>query len=125
MTRVKGFQVAGDLALTADDTDFALLAGAEMALQQIRAGAEIWQGTISWDPEAGLPMIDGILVKGPDLRVIQQVFRDFLLATDGVASVEKVVVAFDRQARKIEVNFRATAEDGSALDDVLSFTAVG
>ena len=85
---VPGFQVAGDLMLSADGRELVLVRGAQMALQQIRVGAEIWQGQLSWDPDAGLPMLQQILVKGPDFRVIQQVFRSFILDTAGVVSLD-------------------------------------
>lgn len=119
-----GFQVAGDLALSADGRELVLVTGAEMALQQIRAGAEIWQGQISWDPSAGLPMLQTILVKGPDFRVIRDVFRSFLLDTSGVVQVDQLDVALDRRSRALTVTFKVTCDDGSSTSDVLAF-AVG
>lgn len=119
-----GFQVAGDLALTADGRELVLVRGAQMALQQIRAGAEIWQGTVKWDPSAGLPMLQTILVKGPDLRVITQVFRTFLQNTAGVVSVEELNVQFVRQERQLNVSFRCLCEDGQEAADSLAFAIV-
>jgi hypothetical protein len=117
----RGFQVFGDLALTDDGRELVLVRGAEMALAQIRAGAEIWQGTVQWDPNAGLPMLQQILVKGPDLRVITQIFRSFLLRTAGVVSVDRLVCRFDRPARALSVDFACTCEDGAEAADVLTF----
>lgn len=117
----KGFQVAGDLALTADGRELVLVRGAELALQQIRAGAEIWQGTVQWDPNAGLPMLQQILVKGPDLRVITQIFRAFLQNTAGVVSVDRLNCTFDRAARTLAVDFKVLCEDGSEAADTLQF----
>jgi hypothetical protein len=116
-----GFQVAGDLALSADGRELVLVVGAQMALQQIRAGAEIWQGQLSWDPDAGLPMLQQILVKGPDLRVITQVFRNFLLDTSGVVSVDELSVSLDRATRALRVDFKVTCEDGAQASDLLTF----
>lgn len=118
----RGFAVAGDLSLSPDGTELELTSGAEMAAQQIKAGAEIWQGTLAWDPEAGLPMLAQILVKGPDLRVVQGIFRDFLLATAGVSSVDELSVSLDRAARALTVRFKVTCEDGSGASDEISFT---
>lgn len=118
----RGFTVPGDLRLSDDGTELVLVSGAEMAIQQIKAGAEIWQGTLSWDPDAGLPMLGQILVKGPDLRVIQQVFRDFLLDTAGVVSVTELSVDLDRAARHLTVRFRVVCEDGSDAADEIAFT---
>lgn len=122
MTFNRGFQVSGDLALSDEGSELIFTSGAAMALQQIRAGAEIWQGTLSWDPEAGLPMLGQILVKGPDLRVIQGIFRDFLLETSGVDTVTELSVDLDRTARQLNVRFRVVCEDGSDAADSISFT---
>jgi hypothetical protein len=118
----RGFNVRGDLALSADGTELLLTSGAQMAAQQIKAGAEIWTGTLQWDPEAGLPALSQILVKGPDLRVVQQIFRDFLLETAGVSSVDELSVDLDRAARHLTVRFKVTCEDGSSASDEISFT---
>lgn len=117
----RGFQVPGDLALTDDGRELVLVRGAELALQQIRAGAEIWQGTVQWDPNAGLPMLQQILVKGPDLRVITQIFRAFLQRTAGVVSVDRLVCQFDRVARTLSVDFSCTCETGEEAADTLTF----
>lgn len=122
MTYNRGFNVQGDLALSEDGSELLLVSGAQMAIQQIKAGAEIWTGTLAWDPEAGLPMLGQILVKGPDLRVIQQIFRDFLLETAGVSSVDELSVVLDRAARHLTVRFKVTCEDGSSASDEVSFT---
>lgn len=113
--------VLGDLQVSLDGRGVLLTSGAAMALQQIRVGAQIWSGTISWDPDAGLPMLGTILVKGPDFRVITQIFRGFLLATAGVVSVDELTVQLERLTRHLTARFRATCEDGSSIADEVSF----
>ena len=116
--------VIGDLQLSDDGREVVLTRGAAMAQQQIRTGAQIWTGTIEWDPDAGLPMLGTILVKGPDLRVITQIFRSFLLSRSGVVSVDELSVELDRAERKLRVRFRITAEDGESASDEVSFAIV-
>lgn len=116
------FAVPGDLMLSADGTELVLTSGAAMALQQIRASAEIWAGSVYWDPEAGLPMLTDILVKGPDLRVVQGIFRDWLLGIAGVVSVDELSVELNRAARHLTVRFRVTSEDGTDAASQISFT---
>jgi hypothetical protein len=116
-----GRQVPGDLALSADGRELLIVSGAELALQQIKAGAEIWQGSLSWDPFEGLPMLQSILVKGPDFRLITQVFRQFLLDTGAVVTVDELLVALDRPTRTLTVTFRCTCEDGQGVADELAF----
>lgn len=116
------FPVAGDLMLSADGTELVLTSGAAMALQQVKASAEIWAGSVYWDPEAGLPMLTDVLVKGPDLRVVQGIFRDWLLGIAGVVSVDELTVELNRAARHLTVRFRVTSEDGTDASDSVSFT---
>ena len=118
----KCFAVPGDLMLSADGTELVLTSGAAMALQQVKASAEIWAGSIYWDPEAGLPMLTDVLVKGPDLRVVQGIFRDWLLGIAGVVSVDELSVDLNRAARHLTVRFRVTSEDGTDAADQVSFT---
>ena len=113
--------VIGDLELSDDQREILLTRGAAMSLQQIRVGAQIWTGTISWDPDAGLPMLGTILVKGPDFRVITQIFRGFLLATAGVQSVDELTVQLERATRHLAVRFRVTCEDGESAKDEVQF----
>lgn len=111
--------VIGDLQLTPNGRELVIARGAAMALQQVRVGAQIWSGTVDWDPYAGLPMLGTILVKGPDFRVLTQIFRGFLLSRAGVQSVDELTVSLDRATRRLRVRFRITAEDGeSAIDEV-------
>ena len=116
------FAVPGDLMLSADGTELVLTSGAAMALQQIRSGAEIWQSSLYWSPEFGLPMLTDVLVKGPDLRVVQGIFRDWLLGIAGVVSVDELSVELNRAARHLTVRFRVTSEDGTDAADQVSFT---
>lgn len=118
------FPVQRDLALTDDGTDVVLWRGAAMVAEQIRDGALIWEGTAGWDPNKGLPMLSQILVKGPDFRVLRSLFRDFLLETPGVVSVDKLDVTLNRPERALTVPFTVTCEDGATASDELSFTVV-
>lgn len=116
-----GVQVPGDLALTADGTELVLTTGSALAIQQIRTGAAIWQTTVTWDPDAGLPMFDTILVKGPDFRVLRAVFRAFILSCAAVTSVDELTIALDKATRTLSVKFKATCSDGAAIRETLAF----
>ena len=114
-----GFQLPGDIALTDDDRHLVLTSGANLAAQQIRNGAQIFQGYWTYDDSEGVPYVESVLVKNPDLRVVQQVFREFLAECGGVSSVDSISATLDRVSRKLSVSFRVTCDDGSALADVL------
>lgn len=116
-----GFQVAGDLALSDDETELLIVGGAKMVEQQIRTGSQIWRGYYRYDATVGLPMLESVLVKGADLRVVTQVFREWLAGISGVTAVTECVVALDRVLRALTVTFAVTCEDGSSLADEITF----
>ncbi len=116
-----GFTVSGDLALSSDGRELLITSGAAMAQQQILTGAAIWQGSLAWDPESGLPMFDQIIVKGPDFRVLRSIFREFLLRCAGVTDVDALSIALDRAARRLDVVFEVRSESGESVRDVLRF----
>lgn len=116
-----GFQVAGDLRLSADETDLVCVAGAAAVEQQIRTGATNWKGYLPYDPDQGLPMTTDIIGKGRNLNVITQIYREWLASHDGVISVDSVTVNLEAATRTLRVLFKVTCEDGESLSSELSF----
>lgn len=116
-----GFQVAGDLALSADGTELLMTSGSKMVEQQIRTGSQIWKGYYRYDETVGLPMLESVLVKGADPRVVTQVFREWLAGISGVTEVTSCVCALDRVARQLTVTFAVKCADGSTLGDEIAF----
>jgi hypothetical protein len=117
---VSGWQVAGDLALSDDKTSLRIVSGSALAEQQIRNGLQTWRGIWRYDPAEGLPMLEELAAKNPDLRVITQIFQEFLLSRGGVVSVESVNCLLDATARNLRVEFSLTCDDGSTLTDSLA-----
>ncbi len=122
-----GFQIPGDLALSADKTQFLVVSGAALADMQIRRGLEVWKGSWVYDPAKGLPMLQELAAKNPDLRVVSQIFREFFLSCGGVQSVESVSCelistpdANGNPERALQVSFSITAEDGETLTESLA-----
>lgn len=116
-----GFQVKGDLRLSADETDLVCVAGAAAVEQQIRTGATNWKGYLPYDPDQGLPMTTDILGKGKDLAVITQIFREWFATHEGVVSVDSVAVKFEADTRALRVLFAVTCENGESLGSELTF----
>lgn len=111
----------GDLAISEDGRRVLPLSGAALAAQQIRVGVRIWRGAYPYDPAVGLPALEQIYIKAPDLDLISQIFRRFLGNIAAVTSVDSVTCRLDRPARSLIVNFRVTCENGEALSDEIAF----
>lgn len=113
-----GFQVSGDLALTADETDVVLIDGADLARQQIRVGTSIWAGSIEWDLDVGLPD-QTIFEKGVSESFLTQIFRQYILDSAGVVAVESISISLE--GRALRVPFTARTEQGELVAGALDF----
>ena len=81
---------------------------------RLRSGLALWQGTWFLDLDAGFPWRE--IFSGEKVSSVlpaRAVFRDFLLSTPGVASIERLTAQL--VGRQLRVEFTCTAEDGSTV----------
>lgn len=100
----------GDLAIPLQ-----LLRGAEAVLQRIAIRFRFVRGEWFLDQRLGVPYFQDILVKNPDRRLIQEIFRTVLRTTPGVKRVESFTAALERATRILTVTFVAVLDDGSVI----------
>jgi hypothetical protein len=112
--------VAYDLALNAKThdliikyTDFLLIDNAERIAQQIKVSLWEWRGEWFLDSRDGVPYIEYILVKNPNLSHIKKILTDKILSVDGVNSVSSLTLDFDRANRTLDVEYVAITEYGT------------
>lgn len=60
----------------------------------------------------GIPYLDQILIKAPNLQVIEQLLRREIESVPGVKSVKTMTLNHDRSARKLSVKFIADTDFG-------------
>lgn len=68
------------------------------------------------DAFEGTPYFEQIWVSNPDLSLIRAIFRKVIAGTEGIASVEEVTLALNRETRELTVSFIATMVDGDTLN---------
>lgn len=119
-----GFQVAGDLGLTADGTDFVLVTSDNATLQEIRLGATVFVGLWTYDAGAGLDYLTNVFVKGPSTAIVRTMFATWLLARTGVIEIVKLDVVFDARRRAMHVDFAVRLQTGAVISDRLPFVVV-
>jgi len=105
---------AGDLYLTRGQLSLSGT-GRDAVVQTIRQRLNTGRGEWFLDLRVGLPYFTDILVKAPDLVRVKALFRQAILDTPGVESIETLDLSLDRAARALTVTFEATLSDGSAL----------
>ena len=105
------FEIRGDMALNADETDCVFVEGLAAVEQQIEAGVQVFKETWHYDLNAGL-VIENIFVKDPDLRLVRLAFYDFLLAVPGVVTVASANLRVDSDTRTLFVDFEVQTDFG-------------
>ena len=118
------FDVPGDFALSADGTQLLLVTGAEQLRQALEIGLKTFRGQWIYDPEAGIPYLQTVFVKGTPLEVIRQVFRDYVQAVPGVVDIPTLELNFDKISAKLSVEMRIIAEDGTAVELSTDFEVI-
>lgn len=103
--------ITGDLDIT--DGDAVLITGVDAIAQDLTRRLRAFLGEWFADPEGvGVPYLQEVLGKGRSLAAIRQVFRDQILGTPGVLSIETMDLDFDEPTRVLTVTFQGTTTDG-------------
>ena len=103
--------VTGDLDIT--DGDAVLITGVDAIAQDLTRRLRTFKGEWFADPEGvGVPYLQKVLGKGNSIAAIRQVFKDQILATPGVLSIDSFDADFDAATRALTVGFQGTTTDG-------------
>lgn len=100
----------GDLVL--HDGDVMLIDNAERIAQQILITLRFWLGEWFLDTKDGIPYLEYVLVKSPNLLHIRQIFTEAMEKVDGVKRVEEMNLAFDVKNRSLRVDYEASTDYG-------------
>ncbi len=100
----------GDLLLR--DGDLMLIDNAERVAQQILITLRFWFGEWFLDTTKGVPYLEYILVKNPNVNHIQQILTEAIVSVSGVQRVTSMEIEFDRQNRRLAVEYEAETEYG-------------
>ena len=100
----------GDLVL--HDGDVLLIDNAERVAQQILITLRFWLGEWFLDVQDGIPYLDYVLVKSPNLLHIRQIFTEAIEKIEGVQRVEEMKFAFDVKNRSLRVDYEVSTNYG-------------
>lgn len=99
-----------DLVLV--DGDLVLVDGAEAVKQDVDCRLRTFLGEWFLDLRIGVPYFEKILGQKPRFGVISAVFREVILGTPGMISIEDLTLDFDGATRLLSVSFRGTSTSG-------------
>lgn len=111
--------MAYDIALHAnrhdiivDKGELLLIDDKERIVQQAKIRLLIWHGEWFLDARKGVPYMERVLVKKPNLKHIRQLFMEQLASIDGVKRVTKLNLNLNAQARILTVIFELDTDYG-------------
>lgn len=92
--------------------DIMMIDNAERVAQQILITLRFWLGEWFLNTTDGVPYLEYILIKRPNLSHIQQILTEQIQSVEGVKAVTAMTLDFDQQARKLYVDYTATTDYG-------------
>ncbi len=99
-----------DIAL--NNNDLILIDNAERISQQIKISLQFWLGEWFLNSALGVPYLERICVKSPNLQHIRQIFRNTIQNVDGVTAVNSLDLSVDASARVLTVTYTAATTAG-------------
>lgn len=100
----------GDLLLR--NNDLMLIDNAERVAQQILITLQFWAGEWFLDTTQGVPYLEYILVKNPNLNHVRQILTEAILSVEGVQGIDDMILDFDQKNRRLYVEYTANTDYG-------------
>jgi hypothetical protein len=98
--------------LIVKDGDLMLIDNAERVAQQILITLRFWYDEWFLNTAEGVPYLEYILVKNPNLAHVRQVLTEAIESVPGVVSLDSMDFEYDRQGRTLAVDYSATTDYG-------------
>ena len=98
--------------LILQDGDLLLIDNAERCAQQILISLQFWYGEWFLNTSEGVPYLEYILIKNPNIAHVRQVLTEAIEQVEGVQSVDSMTIDFDRQGRRLAVDYAVTTNYG-------------
>ena len=98
--------------LDTENGDIAFVTGADAVAQHCSIRLKTFLGEYWLNLNVGIDYFGKILVKNPNMNVVQSIFRKTILTTPGVISLLSFSMDLDRASRAMTIEFRANSTEG-------------
>ncbi len=88
----------------------------EEVAQKLFIKFRFFLGEYYLDTSVGIDFFGQILVKNPNIRLIQSIFRAKLAETPGVGEVKNLKILYNKITRELGVSWIVVLEDGTELE---------
>lgn len=98
--------------LVIKNNDLILIDNAERVAQQVLITLRFWLGEWFLDTRQGVPYLEYVLVKNPNMNHIRQILVEKIQSVEGVNSIVSLDFDFRRITRELYVNFEIDTDYG-------------
>lgn len=107
--------------LVVKEGSFVYVTGAEAIMQDVWLALGFFEGEWFLDLTKGFPYFRLVLVKNPNIDLIQAAYRDTILSRKGVKSLLALTLDFNRTQRSLAVSFRISTDVGVLASTGVAF----
>ncbi len=98
--------------LVIKNNDLILIDNAERVAQQVLITLRFWLGEWFLDTRQGVPYLEYVLVKNPNMNHIRQILAEKIQSVEGVNNIVSLDFDFRRITRELYVNFEIDTDYG-------------
>lgn len=93
--------------------DLQLVSGGDQIAQHLKIRLWLFQGEIIFDTSLGVPYYSHILVKNPDIDIVESVLRETILETPGITGpFSGFNLSWDTSLRELDLTFEVEGTNG-------------
>ena len=102
--------------------DLVLIDDAERVAQQVKIKLKSFFGEWFLDTTYGVPYLEDIMVKKPNMEQVRNIFRQQILDVDDVTAVSSLVLTLNSASRELTADFTCQTAYGLVTDrEVLQY----
>ena len=98
--------------LVIKNNDLILIDNAERVAQQVLITLRFWLGEWFLDTRQGVPYLEYVLIKNPNMSHIRQILTEKIQSVEGVKSIVSLNFDFRRVTRELYVDFEIDTDYG-------------
>ena len=116
------YDIAADINtsdIVLQNGDILMIDNAERVAQQIQITLRFWLGEWFLNTTDGVPYLEYILVKQPNMAHIRQILTEQIQSVEGVKAVTNMELTFDQRERHLLVEYTADTDYGLVTDKAI------
>ena len=116
------YDIAADINtsdIVLQNGDILMIDNAERVAQQIQITLRFWLGEWFLNTTDGVPYLEYILVKQPNMAHIRQILTEQIQSVEGVKAVTDMELTFNQRERNLLVEYTADTDYGLVTDKAI------